>query len=130
MAIVVHHTATPPYTTWQTIAEYHVNTNGWSGIGYHTGVDADGNISLLGDLDSQRAHVAKRNHELVSISLIGNFTDGEPPLLQQHGLLDAIAWLRAVYGDIPVLGHREAALLSDPTSCPGNALFAILNQFR
>lgn len=116
--------------TWESIANYHVNTNGWIGIGYHTGVDADGNLSLLGDLDSQRAHVAKRNHELVSICLLGNFTDAPPPMLQQHGLHDGIAWLKGIYGDIPVLGHREAALASDPTACPGDKLMEIMDGFR
>lgn len=50
--------------------------------------------------------------------------------MQQQGLRDAIAWLKEEYGDIPVLGHREAALASDPTACPGQKLFEILDGFR
>lgn len=126
----MHHTAGPPYQSWQSIAQYHVNTNGWVGIGYHVGVNPDGEIALLGNLDSQRAHVAKRNHELVSICLTGNFTDVEPTPAQKQGLQDAIGWLQAMYGEIPVQMHREAALPSDPTACPGDKMAEIFDQFR
>jgi hypothetical protein len=120
IAIVIHHTASPPEVDWPAIASYHVNTNGWVGIAYHLGIDPDGRVNILGDLDSKRAHIAGRNHELVSVCLRGNFTAAPPPEAQLAGTRQAIALLRDKYGAILLLGHKDAALPTDPTACPGD----------
>src|SRR5216117_2473729 len=49
--IVVHHSAGPPDQTPESIARFHVETRGWSGIGYNYLVYEDGRIFAGRPLD-------------------------------------------------------------------------------
>lgn len=66
---VIHHSATPPTTTIQSIKDYHVNTRKWRDIGYHWIIKADGQI--VQGRTGEGAHARGRNH-LTGICLIGN----------------------------------------------------------
>lgn len=68
----------------RTIYDYHRNVDGmrepgepsWNGIGYHVVVDPAGRLFLAGDVNTHRAHVTKRNHDLIGVCYMGNFADG------------------------------------------------------
>ncbi len=123
LGIIVHHTVTGtdnPLAVWQKISQDHVN-NGWSGIGYTFGIDPDGTVRLLGNIDSERAHIYDLNDRFIGVALLGDFTNKPPPDAQLEGLKQAVAYLRGIYGDLPVFQHRQKALQGHETACPGNA---------
>ncbi|MEK7166249.1 MAG: peptidoglycan recognition family protein, partial [Patescibacteria group bacterium] len=81
--LTIHHAAGPDTQTPDSIAAFHVNTNGWGGIGYHFVIAKDGRVYYVGDLTTGRANVANLNHLVIGICLIGSFIDGiEPPQTQ------------------------------------------------
>ena len=42
--IVIHHTASTAKETVEQIHNFHINNNGWAGIGYHFYIRKDGTI--------------------------------------------------------------------------------------
>lgn len=130
IGIAVHHsvtgqkiteTATESYELdhIKAIDQYHVSV-GYGGFGYHAAVFPSGRAYLCGDLDSQRAHVAKRNHELLGVVLIGDFTDHIPEGKQLAGLGAVLREFTAYLGrEVPIKGHTGWALPGEGTGCPG-----------
>jgi hypothetical protein len=102
------------------VHRYHLQ-QGWGGIGYHTYGFPSGRLYLVGDFNTQRANVAGRNHESIGHCVAGDFTTRTPPIASQ--LVAAMAALAAwahLGRLVAVLGHRDVALASAPTSCPGD----------
>lgn len=94
--------------------------NGWGGIGYHTYGFPSGRLYLVGDYATQRANVARRNHQSIGHCSAGDFTNAPPPLGTQ--LVAALATLAAwSYAGrmLASVSHHDAALASDPTECCG-----------
>ena len=93
----------------------------WGGMPYHLVVSPSGRCFYTLDLGCYGAHVARRNHELVGVALMGNFTYAEPGDLQlcaaARATLAVWGWHRLVLGG---RGHREWALPAYPTACPGD----------
>lgn len=126
--IAIHHSVSGDYlgenaTIEQELAhiraidQYHVGLD-YGGFGYHTAAFASGRVYRCGE--GQRAHVAKRNHQLRGIVAIGTFTDRLPGPAQMAGILEAIRWHRADLGrDVEVAGHGAWALPGQGTGCPG-----------
>src|SRR5206468_3619949 len=81
--LAIHHTASEDTQTPQEIANYHINQNGWGGIGYHFLIAKDGTIFYVGDILTARANVANLNEQVIGIALIGNFTQGKIPSSEQ-----------------------------------------------
>lgn len=146
----VHHTAgSNSYTADQVpaiirgIYAYHVNSQGWTDIGYNALVDRFGRIweGRAGGLDRavSGAHTYMRNGESFGVSAIGTFETGTPPSGMLSSIADYLAWKMTVHG-LPVTGsaivngdsfnrisgHRDAY----QTSCPGAALYAQLGTLR
>ena len=114
--IVVHHSATPPTTTPEAIATYHVNARGWPAIAYHVLVTAAGEILYTGDLTTVRHHAAGANPHSVGLCLIGTFTNAPPPAAQLAAARQAVAEIQYQLGSfLPVQGHRNVSR----TACPG-----------
>lgn len=125
----LHHSATAEYNSDESlftpdqeraiidrIEDFHRNVRGWSiGHGYHVDVFASGNIYIIGDPNSQRAHVGNRNHEFDGLCFIGTFTPEHGPT--QVAWEVAMAYIKADGKPISG-GHRD---LSPPgyTTCPG-----------
>ncbi|MBI2600039.1 N-acetylmuramoyl-L-alanine amidase, partial [Candidatus Daviesbacteria bacterium] len=42
--LAIHHTAAPDTQTPEEIANYHIQNNGWGGIGYHFVITKDGTV--------------------------------------------------------------------------------------
>ena len=104
----------------QAVHDYHLQ-QGWGGIGYHTYGFPSGRLYLVGDLNTQRANVAGRNHESIGHCTAGDWSHQVPPIASQlvcaMAALAAWAHLRRL---VAVQGHRDVALSSSPTSCPGD----------
>ncbi len=117
--IVVHHSASAPSTTIQTIHQWHLS-KGWSGIGYHFVVYADGTIYEGRPIQKQGAHAyqdAKHeaNTDGIGICLCGNFMSALPTDAQLQSLVWLIGYIHGIYPNIPVIGHKDVMA----TSCPG-----------
>ena len=74
--IVVHQTDTPDQGrfTAYSIANYHVNTNGWAGIGYHYLITDDGNIYQTNDDDLTTYHASGYNSHSIGVAITGDHT--------------------------------------------------------
>jgi len=146
----VHHTvSTNSYTADQVPAlirgmyAYHVQSLGWSDIGYNFLVDRFGRIweGRYGGMDKAVVGAQTLNFNAVSmgVSAIGNFDVGEAPQPMTDAVERIFAWKFSLAG-IPatgtvlangkylprVSGHRDAFA----TVCPGRYLYARLPEIR
>ena len=136
------------------IEAYHVRSNGWNDIGYNFLVDRWGNVyeGRFGGVDRPviGAHALGFNTGSVGVALIGTYSSAPPPPAQLQGLEKLLAWRLDVVHVDPlsnviatsggnekfsagtqvalraVSGHRDTG----STSCPGNALYALLGTVR
>jgi len=121
--IIIHHSFTEDRKTvdWKAIRDYHVQTNKWSDIGYHFGIETilDGYLAtLLGrPLWRPGAHEPKMNNSSVGICIIGNFDVISPTTAQYDMCADLCAWLCHIYA-IPVDNIHPHSKYA-PKTCPG-----------
>jgi N-acetyl-anhydromuramyl-L-alanine amidase AmpD len=111
--IVVHCSATQCLDKYdrKTIEQMH-RQNGWTTIGYHYVIKKDGTIQEGRPLDTIGAHVKGENSHTVGVCLIGGtdakgksvFNYSDEQMVSLKLLLD---WLRSVYLNVPVCGHRD-----------------------
>ncbi len=133
--VIIHHSMTKDGTVadWEAIRKYHKETNGWSDIGYHYGIERVGKGSLLqgGRPESQPGAHTKEMHmnsQSLGICVVGNF-DLAPPGLEIMRFLAEICRRKVAEYGIPVnsiLGHREVGAMAgfdwkkgQYKSCPG-----------
>ena len=123
--LAIHHTAAPDTQTPNEIANFHINSNGWGGIGYHFVISKEGVVYYVGDISTARANVANLNEQVIGICLIGNFTSIEPSAEQVDSCGKLCDFFINNYPDLPnidswddVRGHKE--LPGQSTACPGN----------
>ncbi len=116
--LVIHHTVSAGDIDTTIIAEFHVLSRDWPGIGYHYVIDNAGRIEQVNHLETVSYHASGANSTSVGIALKGDFSDSPPPQSQ----LDAAEWLvDTLRGRLAIkhtLGHKEA--LSAATECPGD----------
>ena len=121
-SLVVHHSGTEHDSSAADIARYHISL-GWPGCGYHFVVRWNGHIEWAQGLEVMSYNVARRNHEVVGICLPGNYTTRPGRAIQCSAARALIAWLLA--NSLPgrsVVGHKQIALASSPTACPGRLM--------
>ncbi len=125
--VVIHHTAVDVDLAARDIARYHVERNGWPGIGYHFLVHQNGDIDWCNELETVSYHadgqekingVGVNNWRYVGVALNGCFTEGRAPTAAQ---MLAARWLIAsieyrLGRRLAVLGHKELGV----TRCPGD----------
>lgn len=124
--LAIHHTAGPDTQTPNQIANFHINSNGWGGIGYHFLIDKNGIVFYVGDISTARANVANLNDQVLGICLIGNFTQGRSPTNLQLDSANKLCdffinnypALSNVDSYDKVLGHKD--LPGQSTACPGD----------
>ena len=78
--VVVHHVGggvNRDYSALE-IARYHVDGNGWPGIGYHFLVHPAGQIDQVNQLGTRSYHCGNLNGESVGVCLAGDFTEAMP----------------------------------------------------
>ncbi|TAF97494.1 MAG: hypothetical protein EAZ32_02950 [Cytophagia bacterium] len=152
--IIVHHEAgsnTPSNFTnvVRNIYVFHTQTNGWNDVGYNFLVAQDGTVfegrDGQGRLDGdnvQGAHFCGFNAGTMGICLLGDYMTAQPPAPALASLTKLVAWkmkkenlvepgsrsLHASSGkNLAVLSaHRDGCA----TSCPGDNLYARLEQLR
>lgn len=122
LGLAIHHTVTRMGMEATEVQErahiraidtYHVSI-GYGGFGYHDAVFPSGRVYHCGD--GRRAHVGKRNHELVGIAVVGDFSFSLPGEKQMEGVLEVISMYP---GNWPVKGHNNWALPGEGTACAG-----------
>lgn len=118
--LIIHCSATPPDMDIGTdeIRKWHVEGNGWSGIGYHYVVRRNGVIETGRDLDSDGdideeigAHARGFNSHSLGICMVGGIdeqgnADCNFTLKQWIGLDSLLRQLLARY-DAKIIGHRD-----------------------
>lgn len=119
--IVIHHTASAADITVDDIHQMHLN-NGWTGIGYHIIIYADGTAHEGRPLDCIGAHCYDYNSRSVGVNLVGNFENYPPTPEQIATLKEVLRWLKDKYPGAEIGGHREW----NATACPGEYLAAML----
>ena len=113
--IILHHyhhaTASP-----QDVHRWHLD-RGWIGNGYNYAIDMDGTIWEIRGHGTVGAHTANNNSDSIGIACQGRYDDNTQamPDAQFNALVWLIKYLRGIYGDIAIIGHRDAS----PSACPG-----------
>ncbi len=124
--LAIHHSGGPDTQTPIEIANYHINNNGWGGIGYHFLIGKDGMVYYVGDISTARANVANLNEQVIGICLVGNFTEGRTPTQEQYDSAYKLCdFFINNYPDLTnlnswdvVKGHKE--LPGQLSLCPGD----------
>lgn len=121
--IFLHHSGTNILQSIEVIHNYHKNTLGWAGIGYHFYVRKDGSIYRGRPEDVIGAHAQgdKANYDSIGICFEGNFDVETMSEVQKNAGKELVAYLKNKYGIDRVQAHREV----NSTTCPGlNFLFS------
>ena len=127
--IVIHHaeghrTATPEF-----IANHHVNTLGWEGIGFHFLIRM-GVVYYVGDVDTARAHVKGQNRNALGVAITGDYSAAPAHDEDIAALKKLVAGLDDFYGARKeVKAHRDL-VEAGSTSCPGDSLTAAIATLR
>ncbi|MFD7867155.1 N-acetylmuramoyl-L-alanine amidase [Streptomyces sp. NPDC059783] len=117
----VHYSAGPTSQTVRQIQNYHMDSNGWSDIGYNFLVDHDGRIFEGRGWDVVGAHATGHNTTHIGACFIGYDGDATPR---------ALSALRALYLEANRRTGRtlektwHSGLSGQSTQCPGSALRA------
>lgn len=93
---------------------------GWGGFCYHFVASPNGRLFYTQDVRNFGAHVARRNHELLGVAIMGDYSFHGPPVAAKcaAGLGLLAAWHES-YRFLPVMGHSAGAPGDWPTRCPG-----------
>ncbi len=123
------------------IYDFHVNTNGWSDIGYNLLIAPDGTVYNGRGTAAQGAHFCGANAETLGVCMLGNFV-AESPATTAMSALTSLGYFLSCEFDIDVnrtaahqpsgetltglSGHRDGC----NTQCPGEQLYSQLNNVR
>lgn len=116
--VVIHHVGggvNRDYSALE-IARYHVDANGWPGIGYHFLVHPAGQVDQVNRLETRSYHCRSLNGESVGVCLAGDFSRATPALTQIESAGRLVTELQSELGrELIVLGHGDVP----STTCPG-----------
>jgi hypothetical protein len=134
---VIHHAGVDADPSPEETALYHINMHGWPGIGYHGVILKDGSGYLTQRLMTMSYHVSQRNQECIGLLFNGDFRQGrEPTEAQIVTAQRMISWIERIMSEaglnpLPVVvGHKEIALPSSPTECPGSTFGSWIERLR
>jgi N-acetylmuramoyl-L-alanine amidase len=119
--IVIHHSLTKDGTTkdWDAIRRYHIETNGWSDIGYHHGIERINGVLTpqVGRPEFMAGAHAKEvgmNEKSLGVCVVGNF-DLAAPDIEMLRMLKSLCLAIMVNYSIPaqkVIAHRDVGLMA------------------
>lgn len=119
--VLIHHSATSPTATVQSIRDYHVKHNGWAAIGYHgiASMRPDGGYQFEPGrgLDMVGSHCPGKNKTHLGLCLIGNFMHGTPPIAQLEVAARVLAEWCTAFDFSPDEIYPHSAFRK--TECPG-----------
>ena len=113
--LVLHHQGTTVRQTVKQIHDYHKNSNGWAGIGYHFYVRTNGEIFEGRPIEYVGAHAYGFNSTSIGICFEGNFEVEEMSTAQKEAGKWLVAYIKGLYPIKKVVGHRDLMA----TACPG-----------
>jgi len=128
----IHHTEGPSChdvthcsSTMRGIQNYHMDTRGWSDIGYSFLVGEDGNIYEGRGWTHVGSHTQNYNSKSFAASFMGSYMTSVPPTAALNAAKNLIACgisLGKIAPDYRLYGHRDAGT----TDCPGDALYRVI----
>lgn len=112
--IVLHHAAGTGSV--KDIHNWHINGNGWAGIGYHFYVRKNGEVYVGRPVDTVGAHAYGENSHTIGICFEGNFENETMSDAQKNAGAELVAKLRK---DFPTVKRVSAHRDHNSTACPG-----------
>ena len=147
--LIVHHEfGSNSSSDWaarvRSVQNFHMNSNGWSDIGYNFLIDPNGVIyeGRAGGDSAVGAHFCGRNSNTMGVCMLGDYSSITPKIATQNSLKKLLAWKAnkeninptgssyhySINGSLKTIsGHRDGGGCS---SCPGNGGYAILPGIR
>lgn len=116
--IILHHSGVSVLQSIEVIHNYHKNTNGWAGIGYHFYVRKDGKIYRGRPENMVGAHAYGANSNSVGICAEGDFNTETMNDTQKKAIKELVAYIKQKYGISLVQKHSDTIA----TSCPRKKL--------
>ncbi|CAH1797130.1 unnamed protein product [Owenia fusiformis] len=133
--VFVHHTAgafcssrARCSATVRNTQRFHMNSRGWSDIGYSFLVGEDGNAYEGRGWTTVGAHTRGYNSQAIAVSVMGNFMSRAPNAAALRAVQDVIAcgisrgYIRSNY---ELFGHRDGGC----TACPGDRLYTTIRRW-
>lgn len=149
--LIVHHSAgSNTSSNWPgvvaAIFDYHVNTNGWSDIGYNWLIAPDGQLfEGRGGGDNVRgSHMCGYNNNTMGVCALGSYGSAPFPAAGLETLKKLLSWkscreditpmgngpINSFSGNmLHISGHRDGCA-PGYTECPGNMLYGQLTALR
>ncbi len=121
--LIVHHSASPPSTTFEDIVAWHTKPKpegrGWAFVGYHRVILLDGSIREGRPITIRGAH-APPNKGRLGVCVVGDNTkSGQGWTVDQIAALRRfVSAVRIVIPQIRVAGHKDV-MRPGYTACPG-----------
>lgn len=133
--VIVHHTAGAACSDQEScsrqmrsIQQQHINTNGWTDIGYNFAIGGDGNVFEGRGWAKTGAHAPNFNDKSLGVVFIGNFVNGSPTTAATnafHALIECGVQKKHVATAYKLIGHRQVR----STECPGTKLYDLVKQW-
>ena len=146
--LIVHHefgsnTSSDWAARVRAVEALHIDTNGWSDVGYNYLIDPNGVIyeGRSGGDNVVGAHFCGGNTNTMAVCMLGTYTSVAPTAAARASLKKILGWKASKEGINPtgssthyaagfipnVCGHRDNR---GCTECPGNTLYAQLPSLR
>lgn len=131
--LAVHHSGHTTDVDWDAnfLNDMHINSNGWSMIGYHFVIRKNGAIERGRPEGAIGAGVQGHNNDSIHIHVCGSFHIAEPTSSQIDSLTKLLSALCKKYSITPsrttIRGHREFSG-HESNECPGANLFNKLDD--
>jgi N-acetyl-anhydromuramyl-L-alanine amidase AmpD len=112
--IALHHSANKSCTAAE-IHRWHI-ANGWAGIGYHIFITKEGAVYQGRPINTIGAQVANKNSSGIGVCVEGNYDiEQHMPEAQYRAVCEVLDYLKTLYPDARVVGHRDIGA----SACPG-----------
>ncbi|MCU0698426.1 MAG: N-acetylmuramoyl-L-alanine amidase [Myxococcaceae bacterium] len=130
----IHHSVSPTNDSLSAeqrlrqIQSFHMDSRGYCDVGYNYLMTRDARVWTGRGATVLGGHAANANTGNVGICVVGTYTTDQPTPQQMCAGAGFLAWVHSTY-NVPLnrtamRGHREYG----QTACPGDALFARLNE--
>jgi len=116
--IIIHHTATDPKVSMDTIKANRDRKYGWPASHFIIASDWSHEKLIETEMVAGTTRDLGANYYSVQIELIGNFEEWPPTIAQYAKLRTIIGRIKEKHGDLDIIGHNDVDKNSN-TSCPG-----------